>query len=223
MRSGPAHATHYVAPFALRNTSEARLSRSISGHGSSFAMERGAELSGRSGVNSVEVAGLILQSLADAPGSARLADLARATGMPSGKVHRYLVSLIRSGLVEQDPGTSRYDLGPLVLRAGVVALSRSDALKRAERMLEAIVARTGETAAAAVWGSHGPTLVRLVEARHELATQVPPDMSAPSRFPPSATFTALSAIRSGSRRSPRVKWHRAARPAGPGCPLIRLS
>ena len=42
LRSGPAHATHYVAPFALRNTSEARLSRSISGHGSSFAMERGA-------------------------------------------------------------------------------------------------------------------------------------------------------------------------------------
>jgi DNA-binding IclR family transcriptional regulator len=93
--------------------------------------------------------------------------------MASAKAHRYLVSLCRAGLVEQDPGSSRYDLGPLALRAGVVALGRSDALKRAERVLEAIVARTGETAAVAVWGTHGPTLVRLVEARHELATSVP--------------------------------------------------
>ncbi len=121
----------------------------------------------------MEIAGSLLRALSEAAGSARLADLARVTGMPSAKVHRYLVSLIRAGLVEQDPGTSRYDLGPLTLRAGIVALSRSDTLKRAERTLGAIVERTGETAAAAVWGTHGPTLVRLVEARHELASSVP--------------------------------------------------
>ena len=33
--------------------------------------------------------------------------------------------------------------------------------------------RTGETAAAAIWGTHGPTVVRLVEARHEQASIVP--------------------------------------------------
>jgi DNA-binding IclR family transcriptional regulator len=132
-----------------------------------------AEPAARGGVNSVEVAGALLRVLADAPSPARLADLARATGMPSAKAHRYMVSLIRAGLVEQDPASSRYDLGPLALRAGVTALSRSDALKHAERALEDIVERTGETAAAAVWGTHGPTLVRLVEARHELASRVP--------------------------------------------------
>jgi DNA-binding IclR family transcriptional regulator len=133
----------------------------------------GANASAKGGVNSVEVAGLLLRALSEAAGPARLADLARATGMPSAKVHRYVVSLVRAGLVEQDPGTSRYDFGPLALRAGIVALSRSDALKRAERVLNAIVERTGETTAAAVWGTHGPTLVRLVEARHELASSVP--------------------------------------------------
>jgi len=133
----------------------------------------GANSPAKGGVNSVEVAGLVLRALSDAAGPARLADLARATGMPSAKVHRYMVSLIRAGLVEQDSATSRYDFGPLALRAGVVALSRSDALKRAERVLNAIVERTGETAAAAVWGTHGPTLVRLVEVRHEAASSVP--------------------------------------------------
>ena len=112
--------------------------------------------------------------LAEAGGPMRLADLSRAAAMPSAKAHRYLVSLARTGLVEQDAETARYDLGPLMLRAGLAALGRSDALKRAERALEAIAARTGETAAVAVWGTHGPTHVRLVEARHELAATVPP-------------------------------------------------
>jgi DNA-binding IclR family transcriptional regulator len=127
----------------------------------------------KGGVNSVEVASAVLRALAEAPEPARLSDLARATGMPTAKTHRYLVSLVRGGLVEQDPESSRYDLGPLALRAGIVALSRSDALKRAERSLQSIVERTGETAAAAIWGTHGPTVVRLVEARHEQASIVP--------------------------------------------------
>jgi DNA-binding IclR family transcriptional regulator len=126
------------------------------------------------GVNSVEVAGTVLRAVLDAPGPLRLADISRAVAIPSAKAHRYLVSLIRAGLVEQDPDTARYELGPLMLRAGLAALSRSDALKRAERTLELIASRTGETAAIAVWGTHGPTLVRLVEARHELAASVPP-------------------------------------------------
>ncbi len=135
--------------------------------------ERKSTTRTKGGVNSVEVAGMVLRAISETAGPARLADIARATGMPTAKAHRYVVSLVRAGLVERDPSTGHYDLGPLSLRAGIVALSRSDALKRAERVLHMIVERTGETAAAAVWGSHGPTLVRLVEARHEFASSVP--------------------------------------------------
>src|SRR5215210_8195852 len=142
------------------------------------AVEAGA----RGGVNSVEGAGVLLRVLAGAGGPMRLADLSRAAAMPSAKAHRYLVSLARAGLVEQDGETARYDLGPLMLRAGLAALGRSDSLKRAERALEAIAARTGETAAAAVWGTHGPTHVRLVEARHELAATVPPGHVCPLTY-----------------------------------------
>ena len=141
-----------------------------------------AESAARGGVNSVEVAGGLLRLLSEAGGPMRLADLSRAAAMPSAKAHRYLVSLARAGLVEQDVETARYDLGPLMLRAGLAALGRSDALKRAERALEAIAARTGETAAAAVWGTHGPTHVRLVEARHELAATVPPGHVCPMTY-----------------------------------------
>src|SRR5919199_957860 len=39
-----------------------------------------------------------------------------------------------------------------------------------------------EAAAAAVWGTHGPTHVRLVEARHELAATVPPGHVCPLTY-----------------------------------------
>lgn len=142
----------------------------------------GGEDGRRAGVNAVEVAGALLCILADAPGPLRLAEIARAAAMPSAKAHRYLVSLQRAGLAEQEPDTARYALGPLMRRAGLAALGRSDTLKRAERALEGIVARTGETAAAAVWGTHGPTHVRLVEARHDLAATVPPGHVCPMTY-----------------------------------------
>ena len=65
-----------------------------------------AEVAARGGVNSVEVAGVLLRVLAEARGPPALADLSRATAMPSAKAHRYMVSLARAGLVEQDPATS---------------------------------------------------------------------------------------------------------------------
>ena len=125
------------------------------------------------GVNAVEVAGKILRILVTAPGPARLSDIARATNMPTAKAHRYLVSLIRAGLVEQDGASTRYELGSLARQAGIVALSRSDRLERTERYLRQIVDHVGETAAAAVWSTHGPILVRLIEARHTQAETVP--------------------------------------------------
>jgi DNA-binding IclR family transcriptional regulator len=172
----------------------------------------------RGGVNSVEVAGVLLRALAGAGGPMRLADLSRAAAMPSAKAHRYLVSLARAGLVEQDAATSRYDLGPLMLRAGLAALGRSDSLKRAERALEAIVARTGETAAVAVWGTHGPTLVRLVEARHELAATVPPGHVCPLTF--SASGLVFCAFGEPETMSPLIARELAqsrdiGRPGGP--------
>ena len=81
----------------------------------------GASVKG--GANWDEVAGMVLRALSEAAGPARLADLARATSGPPAKIHRSSVSLVRTGLVEQDPATNRYDFGPLSLRAGIVTLT----------------------------------------------------------------------------------------------------
>ena len=85
--------------------------------------------------------------------------------MPAAKAHRYLVSLIRVGLVEQDAATGLYDLGGLALELGLVSLGRLDAVKLADETLAALREATEETVALATWGNFGPTYIRLLQSR----------------------------------------------------------
>ena len=126
----------------------------------------------RSGIQSVEVAGALIRALLRTGGPTKLSELSRAIGMPSAKVHRYLVSLLRIGLASQDPATGRYDLGPLAMEIGLKGFARFEPLRAAETILHELVAEVGETCALAVWGDDAPTIVRVAQARHDLAGSV---------------------------------------------------
>jgi DNA-binding IclR family transcriptional regulator len=119
----------------------------------------------RQGIQSVEVAAPLMLTLAGARGPLALSALAKNAGMPSAKAHRYLVSLIRVGLVEQDAATGLYDLGPLALELGLAALGRLDAVKLADETMAALRDATSETVALAIWGNFGPTYIRLLQSR----------------------------------------------------------
>lgn len=118
----------------------------------------------RAGIQSVEVGFALLDVLANAPGPLMLRDLAASAGMSAAKAHRYLVSFQRLGLVVQDSGNTRYELGPTTLRLGLATLSRLDAVKMARERLPALIEQTGHTLALAVWGNRGPTLVHWQES-----------------------------------------------------------
>ena len=126
----------------------------------------------RAGIQSVEVAARLLSALADAPASMTLKDLSAAADMPMSKAHRYLVSLARADLVEQDPVSSRYDLGALALTMGLTALARLDAVKLAIEALPGLRDETGETAVLAIWGEHGATVIRFEESAHPVRMNV---------------------------------------------------
>ncbi|HJV76329.1 MAG TPA: IclR family transcriptional regulator [Noviherbaspirillum sp.] len=119
----------------------------------------------RQGIQSIEVAGPLLRALAQAPGPLALSALAKSAGMPAAKAHRYLVSLIRIGMVEQDATTGLYDLGALALELGLVSLGRLDAVKLADEAMASLRDATGETVALAIWGNFGPTYIRLLQSR----------------------------------------------------------
>ena len=96
----------------------------------------------RQGIQSIEVGGKLLQALAANGRAMMLRDLAKAAGMPAAKAHRYLVSL----------------------ELGLAAMGRLDPVRLATPILEDLCERLGETVALAVWGNHGATVVRLLEA-----------------------------------------------------------
>jgi DNA-binding IclR family transcriptional regulator len=118
----------------------------------------------RAGIQSVEVGFSLLQVLSASPGALMLRDLAAAAGMSAAKAHRYLVSFQRLELVTQDPGTTRYDLGPAALKLGLASLSRLDSVKLARQRLGPLMEQIGQTLALAVWGNQGPTIVHWEES-----------------------------------------------------------
>lgn len=71
---------------------------------------------------------------------------------------------MRIGLVEQDSGSGRYDLGAYALELGLSGLGRLDPVRLAVPFLEELCETVQETVALAVWGTHGATIVRIADA-----------------------------------------------------------
>jgi DNA-binding IclR family transcriptional regulator len=115
------------------------------------------------GIQSVEVGFALIDALTKSQGAMMLRDLAQAAGMSPAKAHRYLVSYQRLGLVQQDGGSTRYDLGPAALKLGLASLSRLDAVALARSRMDALMDEIGHTVAIAVWGNHGPVIVHWQE------------------------------------------------------------
>lgn len=124
------------------------------------------------GIQSVEIGARVLKALAAMPADASLKGIAEASGMAASTAHRYLVSLGRAGLVEQDPVSGQYGLGIGALEIGLVALGRIDAVKIGTAALTKLRSEVDANALLAVWGTHGATVIRFVEASQPVTVSV---------------------------------------------------
>jgi DNA-binding IclR family transcriptional regulator len=123
---------------------------------------------GQRAVQSIEVGGRLLLALGNSLGPMNLKDLAAQAGLPASRAHPYLVSFGKLGLIEQDPETGRYALGPAALQLGLTCLNQLDPMRAALPVALDLAASTGYAVALAVWGNFGPTIVRMIEARQPL-------------------------------------------------------
>ena len=95
-----------------------------------------------------------------ARGPAPLSRVARLAGLPPNKVHRYLVSLVRVGLAEQEGSSGLYNLGVATRRLGIEALRRGDEVTIATKHTMALRDATLHTTNLSTWNDAGPTIVR---------------------------------------------------------------
>lgn len=113
------------------------------------------------GIQSIEVGGQLLLALVHLGRPAPLKDLAREAGMIGARAHPYLVSFGKLGLIQQDPVSGFYSLGPLALQLGLISLQQVDPVRLATAELRRLARTVGHTVGVAIWGNRGPTFVRL--------------------------------------------------------------
>lgn len=142
---------------------------------------------GKHGVQSFEIGMRVLHVLLAGEPAMMLKDIAAAAGMPAPKVHRYMVSLVRTGLVEQDPSTLLYSLGPFALKIGLVAADRLDGIELGLAAIARLRNAIDEATALATWTGNGPVVVRWERSSRPVAISV-------------ATGTALDMISTASGR-----------------------
>jgi DNA-binding IclR family transcriptional regulator len=128
----------------------------------------------QAGIETIETGMGLLMVLAEFNSPQMLKTIAAAAGMPPSKAHRYLVSFIRTGFVDRDPETGRYRLGPASMQLGLSALGNTDAIHLATQAIVELRDKLDETTALAVWGSHGPTIVRIEEASRAVTINARP-------------------------------------------------
>lgn len=118
------------------------------------------EVKSSHGVQSLEIGIAVLKVLVESGSAMMLKEIAATADMPASKAHRYLVSLVRSGLVQQDSENSKYDLGPLAIPLGLAAVDRLDRVKLGLNSISGLRDLTNETTALSVWGEFGSVMVR---------------------------------------------------------------
>ncbi len=117
----------------------------------------------RTGIQSVEVAAPLLRALSSASAPMPLSALASAAGMPRSQAHKYMTSLVRTGLAAQAGTGEPYTLGSFAIDCGLAAIRNLDVVTLAQDALDELRDRLNTTASLAIWGNHGPTIIRWAE------------------------------------------------------------
>jgi len=161
-----------VGPAAAIPSKDMRKPRSAPSKASQAGPPRQGGPAPRRGIQSVEIGFRVLAALAAEPVPATLGALAGRAQLSASQTHRYLASLIATGMAHQDPASGRYALGPQAIQVGLAALARTDVFAMADPAVAAFTHDTGRTTLMAARGPLGPTIVRWHAGRVPVITSL---------------------------------------------------
>ena len=110
------------------------------------------------GIQSVEVGMDILKKIAEAGKPISISEIAILCETSKSKLHRYLTSFVRTGMLEKNQD-AKYILGTELLRLGLKASQKLNITEIVAPHLMDLKESLNETAALAIWGQNGPFFV----------------------------------------------------------------
>src|SRR6266705_15030 len=113
-------------------------------------------------IQSVDRSIRILKALAGGPGRLGVSELSVRLGLAKGTVHGLLRTLHDHGLVEQDPDSDKYQLGPQLLQLSNRYLDLNELRARSLAWSELLATRAGEAVRVGVPHSNGVLVVHHV-------------------------------------------------------------
>lgn len=125
-------------------------------------------------LDSVAFVAQILDELAAAQQPLGVTQLARQLDHSKARIHRYLTSLRRAGLVEQDAASERYRLGWKLFQLGEAAGQQFDLRRLAEGSLRRLRDLTGLTALLSVPVNGEALVIAAVESARNVCITVKP-------------------------------------------------
>ncbi len=131
----------------------------------------GDSVAPRGTLGTIRNASVLLDLLSDGPAYHQLSDLADRSGLSLSMVHRLLRSLVAAGLVQQDSASSRYGLGPELVRLSEHYLDRLPLLQSLRPYLVDLRNRTGVTVQVAVRVRHQAVYVERIDGADSVQLQ----------------------------------------------------
>jgi DNA-binding IclR family transcriptional regulator len=114
----------------------------------------------------------VLLAFTDEPASLGVSEIARRLDLSKAVVHRILQALLARGLINIDPETRAYRLGPAAAMLGARALRDSDLRGLAMPVIGELQRRTGETTTVSALVPGGRVYLDQVESRQEIKMTV---------------------------------------------------
>jgi DNA-binding IclR family transcriptional regulator len=134
--------------------------------------ERGEGPRGQRRIQSIDVGFRLIRVLERAGGKLPLGKIAELAEMPASKAHLYMASFVHAGIVEQDPVTQRYGLGPYALQLGSAAMRQLDVAQVGREAMDELQSATGLLVFLSVWSNRGPVIIAKMDATVEVLVSV---------------------------------------------------
>ncbi|MFG1229968.1 IclR family transcriptional regulator [Xanthobacter wiegelii] len=122
-----------------------------------------------SGAQSLGRAMLLLRLIArSGAAGASMAELAASADLPRPTAHRMLKMLVAEGMLEQEPQTRRYRMGPLAFELGLLAPSPTPLISACRGTLKTIAAETEDTIYLTMRSGIDGVCIDRIEASHAI-------------------------------------------------------